>query len=55
MFSNDEKEYLKKLVKKNLESFQEEEKTILDNMTPAFIKSEQEYEDFLKEIIKKLE
>lgn len=49
-----EKEYLKKLVKKDLERFTEEEKTILDDMTPAFIKGEKEYEEFLKGLIKKL-
>ena len=55
MFSEKEKEYLAILVKKDLEDFQGDEKDIISNMTPLFMKGEVEYEEFLKELIKKLE
>ncbi len=54
MFTDMEKEYLKKVVKKELEKFKAEEKTILTEMSPGFMKGEVEYEDFLKGIIEKL-
>ncbi len=54
MLTQLEKEYLKKLVEKDLEKFKSEEKEILDDMTPAFIKGEKEYEDFLKSLLEKL-
>ena len=55
MFSEKEKEYLKILVKKDFENFKGDEKDIISNMTPLFMKGEIEYEEFLKDIIKKLE
>lgn len=54
MFSDTEKEYLKRLVKKDLESFKAEEKTIISDMTPGFLKAEEEYEDFLEKLLDKL-
>ena len=55
MFTKEEKEYLKKAVKKELEDFRKEESTVLTDMSPAFVKGEAEYEEFLKGILKKLE
>jgi len=55
MLTDTEKEYIKRLVKKDLQDFKEEEKSIISNMTPLFMKGEIEYEDFLKELLKKLE
>ena len=46
MFSETEREYLKRLVKKDLENFKEEEKNIISDMSPAFMKGEVEYKTF---------
>jgi hypothetical protein len=54
MFTGIEKEYLKKVVEKELEKFQKEEKTILTEMSPSFMKGEAGYEEFLKSLIEKL-
>ena len=53
MFTDIEKGYLRKLIEKDLEKFQSEEKGIVD-MSPGFIKGEKEYEEFLKELLEKL-
>ncbi len=54
MFTDDEKQYLKKLVEKDLEKFTAEEETIITNISPGFLKGEKKYEDFLRELIEKL-
>jgi len=53
-FTDDEKEYLKKLVQNHLEKFQDEEKDIISDMRPGFLKGEKEYEMFIKKILEKL-
>ncbi len=55
MFTKDEKEYLRKVVSKELEELKKEESTVLTDMSPSFIKGEAEYEKFIKGIIEKLE
>ena len=54
MFTELEREYLRKLVQKDLERFKSEEEDILSDMSPAFLKGEKEYEEFLKKLIEKL-
>jgi hypothetical protein len=54
MFTDMEKEYIRKLVEKELKKFKAEEKTILTEMSPGFMKGEAEYEEFLKGIIEKV-
>lgn len=53
MFTDTEKEYLRKIVKRELQDFKEEEKGVVD-MSPAFLKGEKKFEDFLKELLEKL-
>lgn len=53
-FTEDEKEYLRKLVKKHLETFMDEEKDIISGMKPGFLKGEKEYELFIKKVLEKL-
>lgn len=53
MLTDIEKEYLRKLIEKDLEKFQEEEKGIVD-MSPGFLEGEKKYEEFLKELLEKL-
>ncbi|MBN2112071.1 hypothetical protein JW707_03135 [Candidatus Woesearchaeota archaeon] len=53
MLTDTEKEYLRKLIEKDLEKFQTEEKGIVD-MSPGFLKGEEEYEEFLKRLLEKL-
>lgn len=51
-FDDKEKELLKLLVKKEIEEFEKEEKTpIRDGI---FLEAEHNYDDFLKEVLKKL-
>jgi len=52
--SQDEKKLLSFLVDKELKDFIKEKKTILDNMSLSFVKSEALNEEFLKELLKKL-
>ena len=55
MLDSNEKEYLKKLVEKALKNLREEEKDVaFTDVTPAFLKGEAEYEEFLNKIIEKL-
>lgn len=54
MFTEIEKDYLKRLVKKDLERFKSEEKDIISDMSPTFLKGEKEYGAFLKDLLKKL-
>ena len=52
--SQDEKKLLAFLVEKELEEFTKEGKTVMDNMSLSFVKSEAMSEEFLKELLKKL-
>lgn len=54
MLNENEKQYLKKLVEKDLEKFKAEESTIITDISPGFLKGEKEYEEFLKGLIEKL-
>jgi hypothetical protein len=55
MFSDTEKEYLRKLIGKELENFKADEKeTSMTDVTPAFLKGEKEYEEFLQGLLEKL-
>jgi hypothetical protein len=54
MLTKSEKEYLRKLVEKDLQKFQEEEKGIVD-ISPGFLEGEKKYEEFLRDILEKLE
>jgi len=54
MLTQQEKAYLKELVKKQLEMLKKENKTIIENPAPQFIAAEEKYEDFLEGLIKKL-
>jgi len=51
MFTDKEKELLKSLVKKELDEFGSEEKSIRPN--PTFLAAEEKYEDFLEGLLKK--
>ena len=54
MFTKQEKEFLRELVKAQLKMLKEENKTIIENPAPQFVAAEEKYEDFMEEIIKKL-
>lgn len=54
MFTDMEKEYLKKLVEKDLKHFKEEKKEIISDTRPGFLKGEKEYEMFIKKVLEKL-
>ena len=51
--TDEEKNVLKNLVKKELKDFENEEKVIRD-ARPTFIASEEKYEEFLKDLLGKL-
>jgi len=51
----DEKVFLKKLVKQELDAFKRDKKTLLWENSPSFLKGEHEYKHFLENILKKLE
>ncbi|MBU0629082.1 MAG: hypothetical protein KKC75_07880 [Nanoarchaeota archaeon] len=53
MFDQKEKDVLRILVKKELERFEKEENSIMDK-SPKELKLEVSYDEFLKNIIKKL-
>jgi len=55
MLTENEKEFLQKMVKQTLKEFEEDKKTIFDQLPFKFFKSELEYEGFLKNLLKKLE
>jgi len=55
MFSNDEKEFLKDLVKRDLEHFKKEEKTVAMESALKFLKAEHEYGHFLEKLLEKLQ
>lgn len=52
--TEDEIELLRFLVKEKLKDFEEERDTILDNMSPGFMKSEEMNEDFMEKLKEKL-
>ena len=54
MFSSDEKEYLKDLLKRELEHFRKEEKTVASGSAVRFLKAEHEYGHFLEKLLEKL-
>jgi len=54
MFSNDEKEYLKMVVERELEVFRKGEKSFACQASVAFLKAEHEYEHFLERLLEKL-
>lgn len=51
--TKNEKEYILSVVKKELEHLKKDGKTILFE-SASFLKAEEEYESFLKDLIKKL-
>ena len=53
MFNDNEKKLFALLVKKELEVFQDEEKTIRPDF-PGILKLEEGYESFLKNLLRKL-
>ncbi len=55
MFSNDEKEYLKALLKRELDNFKKEGKTASMDAAVRFLKAEHEYSHFLERLMEKLE
>jgi len=55
MFTKDEKEYLKVLLKRELEHFKNEEKTVAAEAAVKFLKAEHEYGHFLEALLKKVE
>ncbi|HLF54102.1 MAG TPA: hypothetical protein VI612_00075 [Candidatus Nanoarchaeia archaeon] len=55
MFSKDEKEYLKFLIKKELEQFRKEEKTVASESAVKFLKAEHDYGHFLEKLLEKLQ
>ncbi len=54
MITENEKKYLKLLVERDLKNLKKAESTIIQEISPAFLKGESEYEDFINNIIKKL-
>lgn len=53
--TKNEKAYLKEVVKKELEHFAREKKTLLTNLPPQFLKGEHDYQHFLENLLKKLD
>lgn len=53
-FTDNEKEFLKQVVKKELDNFEDEGETIIE-AEPAFIALEEKYDEFLKNLLKKLQ
>ena len=53
--NEDEKAYLRSLVKKELEHFKTEKKTLFIDIPPQFLKGEHDFEHFLEGLLKKLE
>jgi len=54
MFSNDEREFLKELVKRELEHFRKDEKTAGMDAALKFLKAEHEYGHFLENLLAKI-
>lgn len=55
MLNQDEKRYLRELVKRELERFRQEKKMLFIDMPLPFLKGEHEYVHFIEGILKKLE
>ena len=55
MLTKDEKEYLRKVVKAELEQFDKKQATLFIGISPNFLKGEHEYKHFLEKLLKKLE
>jgi hypothetical protein len=53
--TNDEKAYLKKIVKEELENFDKKKKSLFIGMSLSFLKGEHDYTHFLENLLKKLE
>lgn len=54
-FTDNEKKYLKAIIKKELDNYEAEEKTIIEEISPAIVALEEKYDIFLTELLKKLE
>ncbi|MBI4146790.1 hypothetical protein HY489_05630 [Candidatus Woesearchaeota archaeon] len=54
MFSKDEMKVLQELVKRELEHFKREEKTVATSSSLKFLKAEHEYGHFLERLLEKL-
>ena len=54
MFSNEEKEYLKIVLKRELENFKKEGKTASMDAAVGFLKAEHEYGHFLERLMEKI-
>jgi hypothetical protein len=52
--SEDEKEYLRNLVQKELDGVKKTGKSVVLGSTPAFLKAEHEFEHFLENLLEKL-
>ena len=52
--TEEEKNFLRFIVKQHLEDFKAEEKTLITEDNPVFVKSEAETEEFLKNLLEKL-
>ena len=55
MFSNEEKDYLKIVLKRELEQFKKEGKTASMGAAVGFLKAEHEYGHFLERLLEKLQ
>ena len=53
-FTEDDKKLLKILVKKELDEFRAEGKTVFIEDNPGFLALEERYEEFLEKLLKKL-
>ena len=54
MLTSDEKKYLRELVKKELDAFKKEQRTLFIDIAVPFIKAEHDYGHFLEGLLKKL-
>lgn len=54
MFSDDEKEVLRELLKREIEHFKKEESTVAMGSAVKFLKAEHEYGHFLEGLLDKL-
>ena len=55
MLTKDEKEYLRKIVKEELDKFEKKQSALFVGMSLNFLKGEHEYKHFLENLLKKLE
>jgi len=53
-FTDNEKVFLKEMVKQTLEKVKKEESTIVHHEKVSFLAAEEKYEDFLERLLKKL-